>query len=244
MELKPKHICFIIAMKGEAQALIDHFNLELLPDLFPAWVPAKAFQNTYRNTTISVVINGHDERFDIDHISTQPATLAAFLVIDQLNPDLVINTGTAGGFKEKGLEIGDVVMAQGKAYFHDRRIPIDKFREYGLGSYPLIEYDDLIQKLGIKAGVISTGNAFIYTSHDQEIMGKIGATMKDMEAAAIAWVCEISQTPLIILKGITDFVGIHHSSADQFTSNFNLCIQKLTQANLRLLDELIEGGYS
>lgn len=236
----PNHICFIIAMEGEAQPLIEQFKLAPLYDLFPDWIPLRAFQNRYRGITISLVINGHDDRFDIDNIGTQPATLAAYLAIEHLQPDLVINAGVAGGFKEKDLEIGDVVLAQGYAWFHDRRIPIPKFQEYGLGKYPLSDQTELIEKLGIKSGIISTGSSFDFTEQDQAIMQSYGATMKDMEAAAIAWVCQEANIPLLVIKGITDYVGIDHASEEQFITNFNLTMQKLTRSCIELIDLLTQ----
>jgi 5'-methylthioadenosine/S-adenosylhomocysteine nucleosidase len=229
-------------MQGEAQPLIDYFKLTPLHEVFPDWIPMRAFQNSYRGITISLVINGHDDRFDIDNIGTQPATLAAYLAIEHLQPDLVINAGVAGGFKEKDLEIGDVVLAQGYAWFHDRRIPIPKFQEYGLGEYPLTDQTEMIHKLGIKTGIISTGSSFDYTGQDEAIMQSYGATLKDMEAAAIAWVCEEANMPFLIIKGITDHVGIDHASEKQFLENFTLTIQHLKNACIRIVNFLVMPG--
>jgi 5'-methylthioadenosine nucleosidase len=238
MTFKPKHICFIVAMQGEAQPLIDHYGLRPQVKVFPHYLPMRLFQNDYRNHRISLVTNGHDERFDIDNIGTQAATLSTFVAIEHLEPDLIINVGTAGGFREKGLDIGDVVLAQGAVYFHDRRIPIDKFREYGLGSYPLSDQTELIRRLGIKAGILSTGNAFDYSKNDQQVMDQIGATVKDMEAAAIAWVCEMSKVPLIILKGVTDFVDTKVASEAQFIQNFTRCMENVKSKSIQLIDHL------
>lgn len=52
-----------------------------------------------------------------------PAALTAYLAIQTFKPDLVISLGTAGGFKAKGGEIGDVYLSTGFAN-HDRHIPI------------------------------------------------------------------------------------------------------------------------
>lgn len=239
MSFKPKHICFIVAMQGEAQPLIEHYGLKADSKVFPDYLPMRLFQNDYLSHRISLVTNGHDERFDIDNIGTQAATLSTFVAIEFVQPDLIINVGTAGGFRDHGLEIGEVVLAQGKVYFHDRRIPIDKFREYGLGSYPLANQSDMIRALGIKAGILSTGNAFDYSKKDQLIMDQIGASIKDMEGAAIAWVCEISKMPLIILKGVTDFVDSQEASEEQFLQNFKRCMQNVKSKSIQMVDFLI-----
>lgn len=238
MQNKVNHICFIIAMAGEAQPLIDHFKLELQENVFPDYLPMKVFQNTYKKVLLSLVVNGHDQKHGIDNIATQPATLSTFLTIDRLNPELIINVGTAGGFREKGLKIGDVVIAQGKAWYHDRRIPIPEFRAYGLGGYDLADQSALIKRLQLKAGVIATGNSFDYTKLDQEIMNSLEISIKDMEAAAIAWVCDMASVPLIILKGITDFVGLNHPNQEQFVQNFKLTTENVKKAVIRLVEQL------
>jgi len=235
-----QHICFIIAMEGEAKPLINQFKLLLQENIFPSTLPMKLYQNHYRGHKISLVINGRDEKHDIDNIGTQAATLASHLAIYHLNPSLIINAGTAGGFQEKDLEIGDVVVAQGSAWFHDRRIPIPKFKEFGLGGYPLSDQSEMITQLGLKSGVISTGNAFDFTNQDQEIMKDLDVSIKDMEAAAIAWVCELAAMPLIIIKGVTDFIRLNKSGKDQFVDNFKFTMDQLTSACTNLLDYLLD----
>lgn len=236
-----ENICIIIAMTGEARALIQHFGLKERKGLFDSFLPLKIYQGVYKEKNLHLIINGKDDRFDIDNIGTQPATLAAYLAIHHIHPDIIINTGTAGGFKDKGLEIGDVVLAHGKAWFHDRRIPIPKFDEYGLGAFPLNNFTKIAKDLGFKTGTISTGNAFDFIEKDQEIMEKFGASIKDMEAASIAWLCYLSNTPLIILKGVTDFVGLDQEGEEQFVANFKLTINKLTKANIALVDYLLQN---
>ena len=59
----------------------------------------------------------------VDNVGTVPAALTAYLSIQQLQPDLVISIGTAGGFKAQGGCIGDVYVSTGFAN-HDRHIPI------------------------------------------------------------------------------------------------------------------------
>jgi len=114
-DLKPKHICFLIAMTGEASHLVEHFKLKKSSGIFPSYLPMEVFQNTYKNIHISLILNGFDTKFKIDNIGTQPAVLSTNYAIDKLEADLIINAGTAGGFRNKGLKIGDVVLAQEEA---------------------------------------------------------------------------------------------------------------------------------
>ena len=46
----------------------------------------------------------------------------------------MINAGTAGGFRAKGAEIGDVFVSS-TIRNHDRRIAIPSYDAYGIGEY-------------------------------------------------------------------------------------------------------------
>jgi nucleoside phosphorylase len=240
MQNKIKHICFIIAMAGEARPLIEHYGLEPVTTIWPDFTPMSAYQKNYRHGKITLIINGHDERYDIDNIGTQAATLASYLAIQYFRPDLLINAGAAGGFRERGMEIGDILLAQGNAYFHDRRIPIPKFREYGIGAYPLMDHTILAKALSLKTGTVSTGNSFDFIGPDKKLMDELKISAKDMEAAAIAWVCDLAGVPVMIVKGITDIVGIEHPSETQFISNFKSTMETLKTKCIEIVDHLFD----
>ena len=72
------------------------------------------------------------------------AAISAYAVLTQLEPDLIINAGTAGGFKKHGAQIGDVFLGTG-IKFHDRRIPIPGFVEYGRGNYEAQSSPNLVK---------------------------------------------------------------------------------------------------
>ncbi len=59
----------------------------------------------------------------MDNVGTVPAALTAYLALQAFDPDLVISTGTAGGFGAQGAAIGDVFLSTATVN-HDRRIPI------------------------------------------------------------------------------------------------------------------------
>jgi hypothetical protein len=70
--------------------------------------------------------------------------LSAFYAINEFKPDIVINAGTAGGFKRAGAAIGDAFITTRCAH-HDRRIPIPGFTEYGKGDYDSIPCKNLVE---------------------------------------------------------------------------------------------------
>jgi len=71
-------------------------------------------------------------------------------------------------------------------------------------------------------------------------MKDLDVSIKDMEAAAIAWVCELAAMPLIIIKGVTDFIRLNKSGKDQFVDNFKFTMDQLTSACTNLLDYLLD----
>lgn len=127
-----KNVLFVIALESEAQPLLNRLELVPLENSIPH-SPCKIFVGEHNRAKVSVVINGKCDTFKVDNVGTTPAALSTFLAINQLKPDLVINAGTAGGFKRKGASIGDSYISTLVKY-HDRRFP-PKGYAYGVGSY-------------------------------------------------------------------------------------------------------------
>jgi 5'-methylthioadenosine nucleosidase len=90
------------------------------------------------------------------------AAISAFVAINEFSPDLVINAGTAGGFKRCGGNIGDSYIGTHFKH-HDRRIPIPGFIEYGVGNHKAFSCKNLIDALNFKSGVVSTANSLDHT---------------------------------------------------------------------------------
>lgn len=223
-----------MAMKGEALPLINHYNLKRIAYHNPIEI--------YGNETKSILIclNGKSEKHGIDNIGTQAATLNAFITITNYQPDLIINCGTAGGFISKGAKIGDTYIASEKICFHDRRIDLPGgFKEYALGNYPVLNSDFLAKKFNLKQGIISSSDALDYTEKDLEIFHKNNASVKEMEAAAIAWVCELHNQEFTAIKTITDIVDSEHCTSEEFLKNFEMASHALKENMIKILDYLV-----
>lgn len=126
------------------------------------------------------------------------------LQIQNIPPiDLIINAGTCGGFQRMGGTIGDVYITTGVAN-HDRRIPIPNFDKYGIGHLATnIDYiEHMATALHYKTGICTTGNSLDNTTTDDEFMISNNASVKDMEAAAIAWCCQLYNIPFMGMKGM------------------------------------------
>ena len=226
----------VMAMQAEARPLIERLKLERQPTL---GVPVEMYGDP--DGPVTLVTNGRDAVTGVDNIGTQPATLAAWLAIERCKPDLLLNAGTAGGFAERGAVIGDVFLSADAIRFHDRRIPLPGFREYGIGNYPVVDVASLAARLGLKTGVVSTGNSLDCPPVDLEAMQANDADVKEMEAAAIAWVASITATPMVAVKAVTDLVDLPHPAEEQFVANLALASARLADAVVELLPLLRAG---
>ena len=222
-----KKIAIIMAMAGEASPVISQLKLT---EVNPPWnskLPMRLYQSMVGRLDVTLTLCGKDAVTGVDLVATQPATLATFLTIEHLKPDLIINAGTAGGFRDMGAEIGDVYIGHDKVFFHDRRIPIEGFDCYGSGGYACQDFNDIAKSCGAKIGRISSGNSLDTTERDLEIMRTNRIVVKDMEAASIAWVASLFNMPVMYLKAITDWVDHHEKTVEQFDRNFALALRNL-----------------
>lgn len=231
------HTVLLVAMRAEAEPLIGELRLKKSRSPWAPHLPMKLFQGKRGRSKISLVLFGKDADHGIDVIGTQAATIAATIALDKLKPSLLLNAGTAGGMQQFGAQIGDVYLAT-KAIYHDRRIPIPGFDHYGRGNYDLKKGHVLVKKTALKKGTVSTGNSLDYVTRDLEIIQEHEAVMKDMEAAAIAWVARLYKVPLIVIKSITDIVDGGRPTHEEFLENLATASQNLQKKVVEILSEI------
>ena len=248
-------VLIVMAMEAEAQPLVARLGLRAGAQFMTesgAALPMRAWEEPRHadpaagaaphGAGVSVITCGRDERFGVDAIGTQPAVLAAHLGIERVAPDLVISAGTAGGFHERGARIGDVYLSEEPIVYHDRRIQIDGFDAYGIGSYPCIDTRAMAEALGLKRAIVSTGNAIDLPPCDLKMMKRTGASVKEMEAAAVAWVCTLHGLPFLAVKAITDLVDGRHATEHEFMANLQTASRSLTEALARVLQWVAAQG--
>ncbi|KAL7098861.1 hypothetical protein ACP275_09G045200 [Erythranthe tilingii] len=230
------NILFIIAMQTEASPLVDKFQLaEEADSVFPKGVPWVRYYGKYKDLNINIVCPGKDTVLGVDCVGTVSASLLTYASIQALQPDLIINAGTSGGFKAKGASVGDVYLASDVA-FHDRRIPIPVFDLYGVGSRQACSTPNLAEELNLKVGKLSTGDSLDMSPHDEEAMVANDATIKDMEGAAIAYVADLLKVPAIFLKAVTDIVDGDKPTAEEFLQNLVAVTAALDLAATKVVD--------
>ncbi|KAK4752077.1 hypothetical protein SAY87_020875 [Trapa incisa] len=229
-------VVIIIAMQTEALPLVDTFQLvEDRDSVFPKDAPWLWYHGIYRDLNINLIWPGKDPTLGIDSVGTISASLVTYASICALQPDLIINAGTSGGFKAKGASIGDVFLASEVA-FHDRRIPIPVFDLYGVGLRQAFPTPNLLKELNLKAGKLSTGDSLEMSSQDEATIFANDATVKDMEGAAVAYVADMLKVPTIFIKAVTDIVDGGKPTAEEFLQNLATVTAALGQSITQVID--------
>ncbi|XP_014632664.1 5'-methylthioadenosine/S-adenosylhomocysteine nucleosidase isoform X2 [Glycine max] len=185
---------------------------------FPQGAPWVHYHGTFKDLNINLIWTGNDPTLGVDSIGTIPSALATYAAILALQPDLIINAGTAGGFKAKGASIGDIFVVS-ECAFHDRRIPIPIFDLYGVGLRKAFETPKLVKELNLKVAKLSTGDSLDMTQQDGSLIIANDATVIDMEGAAIAYVADLLKVPAIFIKAVTNNVDDDKAIVEEFLQN-------------------------
>ena len=238
-----KTIAVLIAMEAEAEPLISSFKLLPCPKShhhapLPSVVRSGEISFGEENKAVEIVLVtcGQDATHSVDSVGTVNAALCAYEVLKTHRPDVLINAGTAGGFQSKGCEIGDVFLVS-EVKFHDRRIPIPTFTSYGIGAIETLKTPNMRKEItSLKSGICSTGNSLDATDVDREMMLQNDASVKEMEAAAVAKVCEMFKTPFVCVKAITDIVDGPHATETEFLENLAMAGRRLQETVPKVLE--------
>ena len=222
-------------MEAEAVPVRKKLGLKGEGNLLAEGVSARLWSNE----SVHVVTNGSDSRFGVDAIGTLPASLTTFLAIQKTNPKIVISAGTCGGFIARDGFIGEIILAD-RCVFHDRRIPLEGFMNYGVGDFRVVDLHTIAERHGFKIGTISTGDSLDSQPYDLDFMNSVNAMAKDMEAAAVAWACALNEVPFTALKVTTDLVDGEITTEEEFVTNLQYASNRLSEGILSLIHELRE----
>lgn len=223
-------------MRAEAKPFIEHFGVELQKDFF-APLPCLCFKGMAGGHQLYIVLNG--AQHDSDLVGCEAASVATLAAIQKIQPDLVINSGTCGAFKSNGAQIGDVYLGSG-VMFHDRRVPgDDEWGTQALGNYPVWSGTQaLAERLGFKLGKVTTGSSLDMQPCDEQIIRENHGELKDMEGAAVAFVCSLFQVPILFVKSVTDLCDSGAETYEEFSKNLALASENLRQANIQIIKSL------
>lgn len=162
-------------------------------------------------TVYSGRMYGHDVVVTKCGIGKVNAAVGAMDMIAGHKPDLIINTGVAGGTGSDA-KIGDVVLASAVA-FHDTWCGPGTQRGavQGLPEFfrPMHDVERLAEAIGAKTGLVASGDIFVSELDDfRRVMAvRPDAAAVDMESGAIAQVCHLKDVPFLCLRIVSDTPG-------------------------------------
>lgn len=217
-----------VAMRCEALPLIKHWNLGGSMPMDPH-LSAEVWRGQPHGVSVALVTHGIDPSIGCDRIGTETATLVAFAGLRATGATHLINAGTCGGFRARGGNIGTVYMPT-RFMFHDQRVAIPGLSEFARSDQCTGDFPRMRQAAQALNGICSTGSSLDATQSEFEFFDANEITCKDMEATAIARVCQDMSIPFAALKVVTDFVDHHESAAEAFLQNLATASAKMTHA--------------
>lgn len=231
-----KRICYVVAMVAEAKPFIDRYHIQEKEGFF-APLPCLLYEGEVNGMTLDVVLNGQEHGSDL--VGCEAATVATMAAIERLHPDLIINSGTCGAFRANGADIAEVYIGNG-VMFHDRRVPgDDAWGTQSLGNYPVWEGStQMAQELGFKTGKVTTGSSLDMQPCDLKMIQQHGGELKDMEGAAVGFVCSLLKVPILYVKSVTDLCDGGAETYEEFSRNLNAACEALKRANEKVIDYL------
>jgi len=158
------------------------------------------------------------------------AALGTTLLLQLCKPDVVINTGSAGGLAPT-LKVGDIVVSD-EVRYHDADVTAFGYEPGQMASCPAAFVADdkliaaaemVIKQLDLNAvrGLVVSGDAFINGAAPLERIRTTfpQAIAVEMEATAIGHVCHQFKVPFVVVRAISDVADQEsHLSFDEFLS--------------------------
>ncbi|WP_455845392.1 5'-methylthioadenosine/S-adenosylhomocysteine nucleosidase [Pantoea agglomerans] len=175
-------------------------------------------------------LNGVEVALLKSGIGKVAAALGTTLLLQLCKPDVVINTGSAGGLAPT-LKVGDIVVSD-EVRYHDADVTAFGYEPGQMAICPAAFVADdkliaaaelVIKQLDLNAvrGLVVSGDAFINGAAPLERIRTTfpQAIAVEMEATAIGHVCHQFKVPFVVVRAISDVADQEsHLSFDEFLS--------------------------
>lgn len=217
-----KKIGIIVALSKEAARFIEKTRLTEKTKL----ANKKIYSGVFGENEIILAISG---------IGKVSAALCAQAIIDKYSPDVLINFGTVGGFGDKVSAKNYYAVDKCCQYDFDLSdlddVPVGYIQDYDSVFFD-VKTCDFLEKRSL-----ATSDKFTCKDKDVKTVNNLGCSLCDMEGAAIAQVCASNDTPLYIVKGVTDVFG-SGTNAEQFNENLKAVSDGFPDVIIKLLKTL------
>ena len=175
------------------------------------------------------------------------AAIATTLLKEHFAPDVVINTGSAGGIGS-GLKVGDVVVGT-HIMHHDVDVTAFGYQHGQVPQLPAaFACDEILVAAAEKAactfqaarvmhGLIVSGDSFINsTAAIEQIHARLPQPLAvEMEAAAIAQTCYQLDTPFVVIRAISD------SAEDSASVSFEEFLEVAAKHSAQMVQQMIQA---
>lgn len=179
------------------------------------------------------------------------AAASASILCELIQADIIINTGSAGGFLGE-VEIGDVVYGTKLIYSDVDATGFDYAfgqvpqmpREYPLAQtwLEILDTMDTPTDYNLHKGLIVTSDSFM---SDPEFVTVVKENFpdvlaSDMESTAIAQVASFYEIPVVNIRGISDIAGV--KAAESFDTHLGQAARHAFRETKRLIDRVVENN--
>ncbi|HJV35978.1 futalosine hydrolase [Geomonas sp.] len=156
------------------------------------------------------------------------AASAATLLLDRLQPELLINTGCGGAFPLAELSVGDLAIASSETFADEGVQTCEGWRGLELIGIPVCELrgERLFNTFPLAAGLAASAvecaaghgfraklGPFLTVStcsgsaaHGEELLTRYAGICENMEGAALAQVAHLYGVPFLEVRGISNLV--------------------------------------
>ena len=181
-----------------------------------------------------------DDRLYVSGIGKVNAAAATMKAICEGATE-IWNFGFAGGF-DPSMNVGDIVaISSAVEYDFDlaklNGTRVGQLNERNSPYIPLSKIENRRcspSPSSFTSCILASGDRFNDSDDDLALLKELGATVRDMEGAAIAHVCEKEGVPCFSVKCISDVHG-RGAMTEQYLDNIPLCQQKLGEAVKELI---------
>lgn len=205
---------FVIAMDNEAQCVVGNMTDASETREFGR----RVIRGRLGGESVVVIVSG---------IGKSNAAAATQMAIS-FGADIVLNIGVAGGLDPE-LNVGDIYEIE-SAVQYDFDLSDVTGNMVGTLDERDTPYIPLFTPGKRQAMVIGSGDRFNDSDDDNDLLlNVLACSLRDMECAAVAQVCETAGVKCIAFKCITDVRG-KGKMTGQYVDNLHGCLEKLAAA--------------
>ena len=206
-------------------------------------------EDSYADLKVSTgTINGKFVILAQSGVGKVNAALNTQYIIDTYKPNIIINTGVAGGIAE-GLDVGDVVIGTYLVQ-HDFDVTVlgyargymctgiekDKPTKYYCDKNLIEKFQTCLEQnmpvTKIHQGIIASGDKFVSGKEiKKEINEYFGAMAVEMEGCAIAQVATRNKIPFIVTRAISDLAD---GKTAEYQNEFERKMAKVSTQTIKI----------